>query len=175
MAPPQLPQWIRPVSRYLLGVRTWVLRSGLSSTARTCSQVERSRAASHTASVNSPSVLPLGSTPCSRRPAVCDESSALGSVGDRRTARRGLHPPLVPVPGDGHEAMPGEDAFRGLPHQLPLGVASDTPSELAGRPALFGQLEMLASDPSAAVLGLLAGHRPDDPCCQPAVGVVRSY
>ena len=43
--------------------------------------VWRSRAAAQTAGLKSPSVLPLGSTPCSRSPAIREDNSTLRSVG----------------------------------------------------------------------------------------------
>jgi len=65
--------------------------------------------------------------------------------------------------------MAGEHTAGGLSDQLTLVVASDAPTKLACGLVLLGELEVRAPNPTAAVLGLLAGDRPDDPYGQPAV------
>jgi len=76
----------------------------------------------------------------------------------------------VPVPGDRHQPLAGQDPVRSLPDELPLGCGAHAPPQLTGRPPLLGQLEVLAADPAATVLGLLARHRSDDPCGEPPLG-----
>ena len=51
----------------------------------------------------------------------------------------------------------------GFPDELPLVLAAHAPTQLAGGPALLGQLEVLAPHASAPVLGLLPGDGPYDP------------
>lgn len=65
--------------------------------------------------------------------------------------------------------MAGEDSPGCLSDQPPLLVAAHAPPQLAGRPSLLGQLKVLAPDPPAAVLGLLASHGADDARRQPPV------
>ena len=78
-------------------------------------------------------------------------------------ARCSRHALRVPVASNRHEAIAFEYSPGGFPDELALVLAAHAPTELTSGPAQLGQFKVLASHPSAPVLGLLSGYGPDDP------------
>lgn len=72
------------------------------------------------------------------------------------------------------KALAGENTIRSLPDEFTLSLAAHAPPELARWPALLGKLQVLASDPAAAVSDSLLATAPTIRAVKRPSGVVRS-
>ena len=158
--------------RYLVGVfPRGVSRSGFRSTPRR-GPTSGGRPPPPRRHASTPRTAPRSAPHGGRRSSPRGAPSAASAPSKATPSCRGAA--TVPIPGDGHEPLAGENTTSRLPDELTLGFAPHARAELARWPTLLGQLQMLPAGPGGWSSDSLGATAPTMRAVNRPSGVVRS-